>query len=716
MKKKCIIGKKTIGRTGLFLAGLILSAGMAFGATQSSGLELTGDTPWLISEEQPEAVERALNDVQADWYKVFGRSPVVVTKLPDDYTGAVIYLGLKGAWRNDLIKSPLSDWESYILRVQQDAAGRTALVATGADVRGSIFAAYALSEELLGVDPWYFWTDNEAAKQERIAVPAGFDRSHGSPTFKYRGWFMNDEDLLNMFAPDPVRENVFSLKMFDRIYETILRLKGNMTAPATFPFPDERCQELASRRGLVINMHHILVLGLNTYRWPKDVPFSYSKDPGIMERYWQQCIDAFKDYETVWTVGYRGKHDRPFWEDEPELKTPEERGAVITKAIAKQVEMIRRKHPDADIIANMWMEGSELYQKGFLKLPEGVTQVWADNGAGYISDKPQLSVFHNQTAPDEEGRVQKGDGIYYHTAMLNGRANQLSEMIPPSRIYHEVLRFAKVGATMFFLDNVSDIRPVPMTTDCAMRLTWDVAPYLNKSDEENQANFLNDWSRRQFGAKTAGRVAANYAEYFRIPYISAQESDHGLSSRIRQVVNATVQSVAKNRPLDEKTLTVIREQLKFAVDNRVYVDKLSSKTAALASQLPAGRKDFYQSHVLTPLAIHQQALVALEYGCRSALACQADNRTQAISFSDKAIQACKDMFVSRQKAEYGKWAAWYRGDSFVGYVHVYDSFRTLHARLKNEPPPPVRKGRGYGELESYQERFKDNFPLLYPEK
>ncbi|MDR1224604.1 MAG: hypothetical protein LBL07_17250, partial [Tannerella sp.] len=67
-----------------------------------------------------------------------------------------------------------------------------------------------------------------------------------------------------------------------------------MVAPATFPFPDDRCQELAARRGLAINMLHILTLGLNTYRWPDGTPFSYSKDPGVMERYWQTCIDAFR--------------------------------------------------------------------------------------------------------------------------------------------------------------------------------------------------------------------------------------------------------------------------------------------------------------------------------------------------------------------------------------------------------------------------------------
>jgi hypothetical protein len=83
------------------------------------------------------------------------------------------------------------------------------------------------------------------------------------------------------------------------------------------------------------------------------------------------------------------------------------------------------------------------------------------------------------------------------------------------------------------------------------------------------------------------------------------------------------------------------------------------------------------------------------------------------------------MFAGRRKAEYGKWAAWYRGDCFVGFVYTYDRLRILNARLKNEPLPPVRKIRkgsfageigGYGEIENYQEAFSKNFPLLYPEK
>ena len=381
-----------------------LALGLATIARGSAGpLTLTADTPWIVATNQPEPIQRALADIERDWYKVFGHRPVVLAELPKSWTGAAIRFGISGAQG-----SP----ENFSLRMDGQM-----LTAQGADVRGAIYAAYAMSEEILGVDPWWFWADHPPARRDRIEVPADFKKDFGSATFRYRGWFINDEDLLGGFAPDPLRENVFSLEMLDRICETLLRLRGNMLVPGTFNFPDERCWELASRRGLALNMHHILVVGLNTYRWPKEVPFSFSKHPDIMERYWRECIAAFKGREVVWTVGYRGKHDRPFWADEPELNTPEARGAVITKAIAKQVELIRAADPHAMIIANLWAEGAEMMHAGHLKLPDGVVQVWPDDGTGMIRDN---------------GAVQAGQGIYFHTAMLRGSHNQLSEMVPPS--------------------------------------------------------------------------------------------------------------------------------------------------------------------------------------------------------------------------------------------------------------------------------------------
>jgi hypothetical protein len=127
---------------------------------------------------------------------------------------------------------------------------RSALLATGADTRGAIYAAYTLSEEVLGVDPWYYWVDKEQARRDHIEVAATLDEHFGPPPFKYRGWFMNDEDLLSGFAPDLVRENVYSLEMYDHIYETMLRRRANMVAPATFPFPELVLWQAVRGRGI----------------------------------------------------------------------------------------------------------------------------------------------------------------------------------------------------------------------------------------------------------------------------------------------------------------------------------------------------------------------------------------------------------------------------------------------------------------------------------
>ena len=110
-------------------------------------------TPWVVEDGQPEAVRRALKDVEKDWYKVFGRNPVVLKKLPAAWAGPVIYLGSTGSWRGRMVEEEFDGAESFVLRSQRDEAGRAALVATGADMRGSIYAAYALSEEILDVDP-----------------------------------------------------------------------------------------------------------------------------------------------------------------------------------------------------------------------------------------------------------------------------------------------------------------------------------------------------------------------------------------------------------------------------------------------------------------------------------------------------------------------------------------------------------------------------------
>ncbi|MFA5848961.1 MAG: glycosyl hydrolase 115 family protein [Bacteroidales bacterium] len=668
---------------------------------KNNGFTLTADTPWIISEVQPEPVQRALEDVQKDWYKVFGQRPLILQSLPADWKKGAIYLGLKGSWRERLIKTSLSELESFILELNRDGNGNPVFICTGSDIRGSIFAAYTFSQEILGVDPWYYWTDNEPKPQISIIIGEGYSKKSVKPTFRFRGWFINDEDQLSYNNPDPLKENIISLSMYDKIYETILRLKGNMVCPGTFIMPDERCQELASRRGLILNMHHINTLGLNTFRWPKGLTYSYNKNPEVFEKLWQTCIDAYKNYEVVWTVGYRGKHDRPFWIDEPELNTSEARGEIISRAIAKQVQMIRQKRPHDMIIANMWMEGATLYLSGHIKIPEGVTLVWPDNGAGIIRDN---------------GSVKKGEGVYYHTAMIDRYSNQLTEMVNPNRARREIGRFINADATEFFMLNVSDIRSVPLTTDFLMKMVWDAKPYMARDSKENMDDHILNWAIAQYGETIAREVAPLYNSYFNISYMQdgVFHGEASLFYKIYGIYNQIKNLIPNEKPLSSKVVQECESLFKLATDNIPYVKKLLAKADELLNQIPEKRKDFYKGHLLTQLRIHYYGLVMDKEYCSALLAYNRGDKASALSCAEKGLSSVKTLYRLMHEAEYGKWAGWYGGNNFIYMEQSADLFLVLMGNIKGEATLPVRAFRGYGDIYNYQESHLKNFPLFYP--
>ena len=694
------------------------------GSDGSASLMLTADTPWVVAENQPEALQRAIDDVRRDWYKVFGHAPVIVSSLPATWSEPAIYFSRELDAPGARV-APLTGRESFSLDVRSAEGGRKVIAATGADVRGAIYATYAFSEHVLGVDPWWFWADKEPGCRASIELSADFKVSAESPTFKWRGWFINDEDLVSRFSPDPLRENMYSLEMLDRICEALLRLRGNMIVPASNTLPDERCHELVARRGLALNIHHVDVVGLVTLRWPKDVPFSYSQHPEIMERYWQECIDVLKNQEVVWTVGFRGKNDEPFWKVEPGFDTPEARGGLISRAIAKQVEMIRKVQPDASIMTNLWWEGATLYSQGFIKIPAGVTKVWPDNGAGMLRDS---------------GKVEAGDGLYYHTMMFDGMANQLSEFIPPLRIYQEIGRFIRAGATDFLLVNVSDIRPVPLSTECAMRLASDARPYLAKSDTVNQNEFLLDWNRRQFGARAGSRVAALCADYFSIfdqqPKVMLADAlnmpdnkdfvegfgtvprgdnaPHTYMWLLSKEALPLLQS--KSTPPD-KLLAQIKDDLAFASTNCDHFAPLLARAEGLLGEIPADRRSFYQSYILTEIGINLHSSKMLQYYCRALLSFSAGDSKRAASELEQAMAASEALVTTLQAAETGKWAGWYQGEALDGVDYGHDLIRQAQFALRGEPLPPSRRQfESFLDSLRYQERFAKNFPLLYPPK
>ena len=250
------------------------------------------------------------------------------------------------------------------------AARGNHVVLSGADMRGTIFAIYSFSQDWLGVDPMYYWTDKQPAKKSSIAIPANLKRDYPSPLFKYRGFFINDEDQLTGWAPGEASDHSgISKPVMDKIFETILRLKGNMVVPGTWTFPSDPQMKWAGERGLILNQHHAIPVGMNVARWPDKVPYSYSAHPEILQRAWTNAVHAYDPkQEILWSVGLRGLSDTAYATMDPSVVGNDKlQGELIGKAIADQMRIVRAVDPKAQFVTDLWQEGARLVQEGYLK-------------------------------------------------------------------------------------------------------------------------------------------------------------------------------------------------------------------------------------------------------------------------------------------------------------------------------------------------------------
>jgi Glycosyl hydrolase family 115 len=469
---------------------------------QPTFVPLNSSTTILVNADEGEPIQQAVADLANDFRSVTGERAKIAHD-GNDGSAVTLWIASPSKLPQSIDVPAPSGAESFSMSMQSlnGPAARKAILLTGADIRGTIYAVYEFSQEFLGVDPLYYWTDHEPPHRGTIEIPAGLSKSFPVPVSAYRGFFINDEDLLTGWAPGEAKDKTgISLEVWNKIYETILRLKGNMVAPGTWIFPDDPQGKLAAKRGLIISEHHALPLGLNVARWPKDVPYNYSEHPEILERAWKNAVNEYlPDQEVLWSVGLRGLSDVSYAAMDASVRDNNQAlGALITKAIADQIRIVRAARPNPHFVTNLWQEGARLVAQGDLKIPAEVGTVWADDGYGYLQD-------HDE--------VRAGQGAYDHLAMMNGRANQLTEMVPVERSFSEIGRYIQAGATNYFLVNTSDIRPVPMSIRAVMDAVWRGIPKGATAADE----FYRQWSSEEFGEKAAPRLAQLYQQYFRAP-------------------------------------------------------------------------------------------------------------------------------------------------------------------------------------------------------
>ena len=670
----------------------------------------------VVSAQEPGPVHRAAEDLRADFTKVFGQPPKLASGL--DSAGPVaILIAQRDHLPAGVDCATTQNAEAFAFSITSAEAGsarRRVVCLTGADMRGTIYAVYEFSQKVLGVDPMYLWTDKQPARRVSITLPADFAHTYPSPVFKYRGFFPNDEDLLSGWIPAAKGEHTgISLKVWDNIFETTLRLKGNIIVPGTWIFPDDAQVHAAAERGLIINQHHAIPLGVNVARWPQDVPYNFSTHPEILERAWTNAVAEYKPGdEILWSVGLRGLSDSSYASLDPSVRYNDPLlGQRISEAIAEQMKIVREKYPNAQFVTDLWQEGARLMSEGYLKIPPEVALVWADTGYGDMQDG---------------GKVAAGQGAYFHVAMMNGQANQLSEMVPVQTIQEELGRYIKAGATSYMLVNTSDIRPVAMTTRAVMEMAWGGVPATTGSasaDGDQDSAFYRRWATEEFGAKSAEMLTRVYKEYFaapslrppfgpprltsagnvppqgagsKVPLLEGDQHYHSEARRLildalseHQVEAIPSQSPKWTPPRVMPAPNVqIRQMLldrdiKDCGDAQPRWDAVWNHVVAAEAQVDPARRNYYQAEMLTMITINRESNRMLFDVASAMKDDEAGHMEKARTETAAALRSLDAIQASMATAEYGKWKNWYRGDWLTGVYRTRELVQAYANHLKD---------------------------------
>lgn len=409
--------------------------------------------------------------------------------------------------------------ERYKIKTITDADGNTCLVIAGSDRRGTAYGVTTLSKAL-GVDPWVWWADVPVKLQPEISVTA--DYTSKTPSVRYRGIFINDEDwgMLPWAANGPDREiNDIGPKTYEKVCELLLRLKGNMLAPAMhsctgafYSHPDSK--KVADEYGIIITTSHCEPMLFNNAaksEWDseRDGVWDYGLNRDVIYRKFADRLDEAAEYENIYTIGMRGVHDEAMSRERP----MEERIALLEKVIADQRELLEKRlgKPASEIpqIFVPYKETLDLYRNG-LKIPDDVMIIWPDDNYGYMKSLPT----------QEERKRSGGSGVYYHTSYLGTPHDYLWLCTTPPAFMHSELRKSyDAGADRYWLLNVGDIKPAELDTQFFFDMAWNIDDFNDDNSNNYQAKILSKWC----GENLEPEFQAILDEYYRLAWIRKPE-------------------------------------------------------------------------------------------------------------------------------------------------------------------------------------------------
>ncbi|WP_353121765.1 glycosyl hydrolase 115 family protein [Dysgonomonas capnocytophagoides] len=467
----------------------------------------------LTNETALPGVKIAVKNLQADFYKVTGVEPDLGTEISNS-NQPVLIIGTVGVdqsideliKKGRLNKDELSGKnEKYLIQNVTDPFDgiKEAIVIAGSDKRGTIYGIYELSKQI-GVSPWYYWADVPIEKRSVLSFERG-TYTDGEPAVKYRGIFLNDEAP----ALSGWSHTVFggyNHKFYEKVFELILRLKGNFLWPAmwnnAFYDDDPLNGPLADEYGIVMSTSHHEPMALAQKDWHRkgNGAWNYNTNSKNLKSFWKSGIERSNNWERVVTIGMRGDGDEAMEEGTNIAlleKIVKDQRNIITQVTGKRAE-------ETPQVWALYKEVQDYYDHG-MRVPDDITLLFCDDNWGNVRKLPEL-----------DAKPRKGGyGMYYHFDYVGGpRNSKWINISPVQRIWEQMNLTYQHGVDKIWVVNVGDLKPMEYPISFFLDMAWNPDQF----NADNLLQHTEQWCAQQFGekyAKESARIINLYTKYNR---------------------------------------------------------------------------------------------------------------------------------------------------------------------------------------------------------
>ncbi len=389
-----------------------------------------------------------------------------------------------------------NNWEAYRIQTVENN-----LVITGSDRRGTAYGVFELSRQI-GVSPWYWWADVPVKKQSSVYINTQ-STSTDAPKVKYRGIFINDEaPALSGWSKE--KFGGFTHNFYEKVFELILRLKGNYLWPAmwgnAFYDDDSLNSKSADQYGIVIGTSHHEPLMRAHDEWRRygnNQKWNYDSTESGLKKFWKGGMERAWN-EKIVSIGMRGDGDEPM--------SRETATTLLERVVKDQREIIAdvtgKPAPETPQLWALYKEVQDYYDKG-MRVPDDVTLLLCDDNWGNIRKLPKLN----------EKPRKGGYGIYYHFDYVGGPRNyKWINTNPIPRVWEQMHLAYEYGVKNIWIVNVGDIKPMEFPISFFLDYAWNP----EKIGAEDLQNYTEQWAANQFGKKYATEIAdiiSTYSKY-----------------------------------------------------------------------------------------------------------------------------------------------------------------------------------------------------------